>query len=291
MKIIFIILFYFTIVTMVFSQSPKCDLILFSKSKTISVDSCKTNIPIVALINYNRIDKFLTSGMQWGSVAIVVGAVLETAFNPDDYFKYAMTALGGMIASAGGLAYGAFSDIPKGYNVGKKNFGFQINMGQTMAEDSYRYIGNFGFIFRNSQKSYYIPDNYTLYIGGEELRENITETKHSKLNLAKYGIQLRKLRYDKVVSFIYGVDFGMSNGTYSFSIEKDLSYFHSESKNVSSFYFDIIVGANFNLTKNIHGSIEYQYELLGASRKNGVMSIFNSPAHGVTSFSIYTFLW
>ncbi|MDA3860432.1 MAG: hypothetical protein PF445_04340 [Melioribacteraceae bacterium] len=52
----------------------------------------------------------------------------------------------------------------------------------------------------------------------------------------------------------------------------------------------MIIGVNFNLTKFIHGSIEYQYGLIGASNNNDVSSIFNNPAHGVTSFSVYTFI-
>ncbi|MCF6268786.1 MAG: hypothetical protein L3J41_03660 [Melioribacteraceae bacterium] len=264
---------------------------VLSSSKTIQVDSTNIVIPISALINVDRLDRMLTSSLQWGSIAIIIGATLETAFNPDDHFKYLMTALGGILASAGGLVYGTFSSIPTNYNVGENRFGLQINMGQTMAADSYRYIENFGFVIRYPNKLPLIPDNYVIYIGEEELHENSKENKHSNLNITKYGVQLRKVGYNRTLNFLYGIDFGQSKGSYSYSIEEGLSYFRSEWENVSSFYFDIIIGVNFNLTKNIHGSIEYQYELIGASTDDDVSSIFDNPARGVTSFSIYTFLW
>lgn len=77
---------------------------------------------------------------------------------------------------------------------------------------------------------------------------------------------------------------GISNGNYSYFIGDDLSYFRSEWENVSSVYFDLIVGVNFNLTKFIHRSIEYQYGLIGTTNQREVSSIFNNPAHGIPYF-------
>ena len=187
-KCFFII--YLVFITSVFSQSPKYDLMILTNSKTIKVDTASNKINVSALINYNRFDRVLTSGMQWGIYAIILGATLESLFNQDEYYKYVMTALGGMVASAGGVVYGAFSNIPNGYNVGNNNFGFHVNMGQTMAADSYRFVGNFGVVFRYPNNLFYVPDNYTLYIGEEELTEDFKGNKHSKLNLTKFGTLL-----------------------------------------------------------------------------------------------------
>jgi len=291
MKVKNIIVIYAFLTTFIFAQSPKYDYAVFSMGSNQLVDSYANDVKVVGLVNYDRIDRVLTSSMQWGSIAIVIGATLETAFNKDDYYKYMMTALGGMAFAVVGFGYGAFSSIPKGYNVGKNRVGFQINMGQTMAEGSFRFIGNFGVVFRYPNRLPFIPDNYTIYVGSEDVEENISESKYSELHLTKYGIQLRKVGYNRTINFLYGIDFGYSKGSYSYLLLEDLLDTRSEWKEVSSFYFDIIVGANFNLTKNIHGSIEYQYGLYGAHTRKSMTPIFDNPAHGLTSFSIYTFLW
>ncbi len=145
-----IIIVSFVLVSVIFSQSPKSDYVAFAKPSIQLADSSTNEIEVKGLINYNRIDNVFTTSLQWGSVAIVVGAILETAFSPYSDFKYLMTALGGMAAATVEFGYGAFSNIPADYNVGKKKFGFQINMGQTMASGAYRFIGNFGLTYSGS---------------------------------------------------------------------------------------------------------------------------------------------
>ncbi len=133
-----------------------------------------------------------------------------------------------------------------------------------------------------------MPDIYTIYIGSEDVNENRNNTQYSELRLTKYGMQLRKVGYNKVINFLYGIDFGRSKGYYSFyDTEKE---FLVERKNQSSIFLDVIVGVNLNLTKNIQGSLEFQYGLIGA-RGSGEKSHFQNRPWSVTSFSVYAFLW
>ena len=289
MKIKQIIIICFILVTVSFAQSPKYDLITFSKSKIIKTDSCETNIPVVALINYNRIDKLLTSGVQWGSVAIVIGAALESAFNPNSYFKYAMTALGGIIASAGGLVYGAFSNIPENYNVGKNNFGLQVNYAATMSEELQRYVGSFGLVFRKPNNCYFTPDNYFVYFGDDVTQSSTQSNKYSKVHSTNYGIEITKVGYNRIANFVYGIDVGYSSGTYSDFEVLDYTSFAGW-KPISTLYFDIVLGGNLNVTKNIHVSLKYKAELFGVFRWQELSSTFANSVNHMVSFSVYTFL-
>ncbi len=258
MKYIHFLTFYFLITSICFTQNIHSDYISFSHSNTINIDSGVVKIPVVALVNSNRLDRMLSTGLRWGSYGIalgIVGVVVANAVNDlrTDYgLEYIIfPGLFGILGSTGGLAYGVFSNMPDTYNTGKNNFGFHLNFGQTMSAESHRYIGNVGLVFRYANSSPYVPDNYIIYFGEEEVLEKNGD-KHSDLRLNKYGVQLRKVGYNRTINFLYGVDLGLSSGSYAYSNEDDLSYFHSGWKNVSSVYFDLIVGVNFNLTKFIH---------------------------------------
>lgn len=294
MKYKLVILIYLFLTTPIFSQSPKTDFVILSKTETTQMDSSNITVPIKGLLNINRIDKILSTGVRWSAYGLGAGVLIGLSMDKKGDCNlgcFAVAVLGGFVGVASGLIYGTVSNIPNGYNVGKYRIGLQSNVGETMANTSYRFVGNFGMVFRYPNKLYYFPDAYTIYFGGEELRENTIKNKFSSLNQTKYGIQLRKIGYNRIISFLYGVDFGISKGTYSYSIQDNFSYYSSKWKNISTFYFDLIVGINLNLTNNISASLEYQHEIYGAGNDVGVLSVFHNPARGVTSFSVYTFLW
>ncbi len=300
MKYLFCILILFLSFANSFSQDSKFkSSLLTSKNKfvTISNDSDTIlEIEKVLLPTNKRVNYILTSTLRWGfyggSAGLLTAYIMDLNDECDKGLCYIFVpTLGASIGVISGLIHSAISDTKQDFDASKLDYGLQIHY-ETVFSDQRKYGESIGIAYRRSNTNFYIPNNYYIYFAQEEwdTRPGDSQSSSSEFNQTKHGIELTKINYEYIFSFVYGIGVGYSSGTLREHISEPI-YKTINKINYESIYINIIFGVNMNIFKFLHFQLYYKYEPYGPYNKiKGNYGFTNSIQHSI-SFSAKCFLF
>jgi hypothetical protein len=270
-----LIVLLFVLVNLSFAQSNNKNYVKAEHSYFTTSDSIQTSS---FLFTNKRANSALKDGL-WGVGAGAVVGLITAIFVPTE------NGVGFLMFPILGAGFGFVSGTTIGYFINEKdgnqfiNYPFShrplLSIGVsssfsvfTSKNSSYEEYA-FGLSYRNTCKSFYIPNRVsllfkqTLPYGSYHYKDApiYDDTLPKQFSESKFGINALHIQHSNVVGFLYGFEFGLTNVTYSDYIALNE---WSDEKSKLLPYFDAIVGINFNLASFASLEFFYYYELFGS---------------------------
>ncbi len=253
-----------------------------------------TSYRVKTLIPLNKNFKMdIISGLQWSvygtGVGLVTAVIMDLNKKCDKGLCYLLAPVGTIVGFLSGFIYSELSSSKTIINAARMSIGLQLSYEATMSELQNRFGESYGIVYRRPNKKYYIPDNYYFHFGLEDWStEANRQNTVSSFNPYKYGIELSKTNYSRILHFTYGMDFGYTTGT--FSKDNRETYDTIIRQEINTIYSGLLIGVGVNLFKFLHFKLLYKYELFGAYYLMNNSGFTNSIQHSA-AFSARCFLF